>query len=274
MRTFQSLLLKKIGTRLPGLSIMRLRLHRHLEQVDSVKPHRHAFGQLLCYLSSGGTLVVGTSSYEILSGTLAWVPATRVHSVREHPSRRPVCLAIDVRMQSSPKARIVSLAHAESSRIRNEITALGRLPDPSSIESRFLAASHALAILDVEFRALGFLPREETPLPSIIAKFHEMAAAPSSFHERIDVLCGRLAQNPDHLNRLHRKFTGLTLRQQRDAFCLEACKRALRENGSVSRAAESCGFEDMNYFSRWFRRHTGTTPSAFASLGSSSGVKK
>lgn len=274
MRVFQSLLLKRIDARLPGLSIMRLRLHRHLAKVDAVKPHRHAFGQLLCYLSPGGTLVLGSVRQEIVAGTLAWIPAGRTHSFVEHPFRRPVCLAIDLHLKSPPPATIVTLAHSEASRIRNGISALGRLPDPASIESRFMTASHTLAILDVEFRGLGFLPRAESPMPSIIGKFHDIASKPAAFHEKIEAICRRLGRNPDHLNRLHRKFTGLTLRQQRDAFRLDACKAALLEGGPVSAAAGRCGFDDMNYFSRWFRRHTGVSPSAFAASGSKKAVKK
>ena len=264
MRSFRSLLLKKIDIRLPGLSVLRLRLHRHLAQVDKVSAHSHSHGQLLCYLTNGGTLRLNRKSHEIVAGTLVWIPAGRIHSFQEHPFRRPICLAIDLRMQPPPPARIATLGHSEAEKIRRQISALGKLNDPSSIEARFLSASHALAILDIEFRALGFLPREAAPVPAIIGKFKSLASDPAYFHTEVQVLCKPLGHDPDYLNRLHKAHTGLTLRQQRDACLLDACKRALREGGSVSAAAARCGFVDMNYFSRWFRRHVGLSPSEFA----------
>jgi len=274
MRSFRSLLLKRIATRLPGLSVLRLRLHRHLAEVDSVSRHSHSFGQLLCYLSTGGTLELGRECHDVAAGTLAWIPAGRAHSFREHPSRRPLCLAIDLRMSPQPPLKVTTLNHSEAARIRHRISELGRLKDPASIESRFLASASALAILDVEFRALGLLPREAAPVPAIIQKFQSLAANPSLFHLGIEALCDRLGQNPDYLNRLFKRQTGLTLRQQRDASRIEHCKKALMRGGPIGRAAEESGFEDSNYFSRWFRIQTGMTPSAFVGLRPAKDSKK
>jgi AraC-like DNA-binding protein len=268
MKSFRSLLLKKINIRMPGLSVLRLRLHRHLWQVDSVSPHSHSFGQLLCYLSKGGTLRLHNDHHEISTGTLAWIPGGRTHSFKEHPVLRPICLAIDLRMDPQPPIHVAALNNSEAARIRARISDLGRLKDPGSIESRFLAASHTLTILDIELRALGFLPRETTPTPAIIRRFQSLASDPAFFHSSIEEMCKQLGQDADNLNRLHKKHTGLSLLRQRDVYCLESCKKALSEGGAVSKAAESCGFEDMNYFSRWFRRQTGMSPTQFAGRSS------
>ncbi|MEI8294838.1 MAG: helix-turn-helix transcriptional regulator [bacterium] len=268
MRTFRSLLLKKIDIRMRGLAVLRLRLHKHIAQVDSVRPHNHTFGQLLCYMSNGGTLHIQRDSYEIATGTLAWIAGGRTHSFQEHRLRRPLCLAIDLRIDPQPATKVTVLNHSEAARIRTRISEIGRLKNPASIESSFLAASHTLAILDIELRALGFLPREAAPTPAIIRKFQSLASDPAFFHSRVEDICKQLGQDVDYLNRLHKRHTGLSLLRQRDAYCLERCKKALNEGGPVSEAAESCGFEDMNYFSRWFRRQTGMSPSEFAGRSS------
>ncbi|OYU98724.1 MAG: hypothetical protein CFE26_27090 [Verrucomicrobiales bacterium VVV1] len=51
------------------------------------------------------------------------------------------------------------------------------------------------------------------------------------------------------------------LRALRDRVRLESAQAALRSAPSVAEAATRCGFEDPNYFARWFRRQTGKTPS-------------
>jgi AraC-like DNA-binding protein len=44
---------------------------------------------------------------------------------------------------------------------------------------------------------------------------------------------------------------------------LEAAQAALRQEASIAEASVKAGFDDPNYFARWFRRQTGQTPSAY-----------
>lgn len=263
MKSFRSLILKKIDVRLPGLSVLRLRLQKHLNEVDSVESHSHSFGQILCYLSNGGSLLLGNSLHEIRSGSLAWIPAGRKHAFREHPTRRPLCLAIDLRMPQPNFSKVATLTLVELSQIRKRLSELGRLRDPSSMESRFRAASSTLEILDIVFRALGFLPRESTPAPAVIRKLESLASNPKLFHVEVCGICRMAGGNPDHLNRLFKRHTGLTIQRHREAVRIEICKNELLKGRPIGRSAEACGFTDSNYFSRWFRRQTGQSPSEF-----------
>ena len=263
MRIFRSLLLKQVGIRMVGLSVLRLRIHKHLSEVDSVQAHSHPFAQILCYLSKGGELVVGRTVHTVESGTLAWIPAGCRHAFREHPTRRPVCLAIDLRMALPKTPRISVLSRSESAKIRHELSLLGRLKDPASMGSRFLAAASTLAILDTVFRSLGLLPRNPAPVPSMVRTLESLAANPGLFQADISELCRKAGGNPDHLNRLFKRHTGITLQRHRDAARLEICKKELLKGVPVGEAGEASGFADANYFSRWFRRQTGISPSAF-----------
>ena len=263
MKSFRSLILKKIDVRLPGLSVLRLRLHKHLAEVDSVESHSHSFGQILCYLSHGGSLLLGQSLHEIQAGAVAWVPAGCKHAFQEHPTRRPVCLAIDLRMPKPNSAKVERLTAIELSQIRRRLSQLGRLNDPSSMESRFRAASSTLEILDIVFRALGFLPRESSPVPAVIRKLESLASNPKLFDVEVQEICSRAGGDPDYLNRLFKRHTGLTLQRHRDAARIELCKNELLKGRPIGLSAEACGFTDSNYFSRWFRRQTGQSPTEF-----------
>ncbi len=263
MRNFRSLFLKQIGVGLPGLSILRLRIHKHLSEVDSVEAHSHRFAQILCYLSKGGELLFGRSAHTVDSGTLAWIPAGCRHAFREHAGRRPVCLAIDLRLSRGKTPTVSALSRSESAKIRRELSKLGRLRDPDSMESRFLAAASALAILDTAFRSLGLLPHELPPVPGVVRKLESLAADPRYFELSIGEICRKAGGNPDYLNRLFKRHTGVTLQRHRDATRLELCKKELAKGGPVGLAAEASGFADTNYFSRWFRQQTGVSPSAF-----------
>ena len=242
---------------------MRLRLHRHLPEVDSLKDHSHPWSQLLCYLSGTGTLVIRGKEYNITSGTVAWVPGRHRHGFREAPGRRPLCMGLDVRLTPQPPAQIALLNHTELMEIRRRLSELSRLKNPSAIESRLQASSLALAILDIQFRALGFLPRHAAPIPAFIKKFRTLAAQPDLAHASIPELADLTGYQVDYLNRAFKGATGLTLRQERDTVRLTQARMALTKAASISQAAAESGFDDVNYFARWFRRHTGKTPSAF-----------
>ena len=69
--------------------------------------------------------------------------------------------------------------------------------------------------------------------------------------------------HPDHLNRKLKRETGLGLRALRDRLRLETAQQSLRLEPTIAEAAAKAGFDDQNYFSRWFRRQTGQSPSAF-----------
>lgn len=263
MRNFRSLFLKQIGVGLPGLAVLRLRIHKHLSEVDSVEAHSHRFAQILCYLSKGGELVLGRKAYPVESGTLAWIPAGCRHAFREHPGRRPVCLAIDLRLSQPKTPKVSALSRSESAKIRRELSKLGRLRDPASMESRFLAAASALAILDTAFRSLGLLPHEAPSVPGVVRRLESLASDPCFFDVSIGELCRKVEGNKDYLNRLFKRHTGVTLQRHRDASRLEIAKNELMKAGPIGRAAEASGFSDTNYFSRWFRQQTGFSPSAF-----------
>jgi AraC family L-rhamnose operon transcriptional activator RhaR len=76
-------------------------------------------------------------------------------------------------------------------------------------------------------------------------------------------LARRIGLQKDHLNRLVRRSTGLTLGQWRARRMLAASEKELAREGTIAEAALRLGFPDANYFSRWFRRQTGMTPSSW-----------
>jgi AraC family L-rhamnose operon transcriptional activator RhaR len=68
----------------------------------------------------------------------------------------------------------------------------------------------------------------------------------------------------DHLNRLVKRETGLTLGQLRMQRRLARAKELLAQGIRVADVAEAVGVLDQNYFARWFRRQTGQPPSRWS----------
>lgn len=267
VRGLRPLLFQKIDTRITGIKVMRLRLNRHLQEVDSLEEHKHGWSQLLCYLSGSGALEFGAREYSISRGTVVWVPKGQIHGFREMRGRRPLCLAIDLLFTPHQKlTAIAKLNQSDMSKIRHSLAEMSRLGIPETLESRLTASTQTLAILDTMFRALGFLPRHTAAVPNFVKKFRGIVAKPESSGLSIREIAARLGYQPDYLNRAFKRSTGLSLSEQRNAIRLETAKAALIKGASSSKAAEVSGFDDTNYFSRWFKMQTGMKPTEFAAL--------
>jgi AraC-like DNA-binding protein len=65
----------------------------------------------------------------------------------------------------------------------------------------------------------------------------------------------------DALSRRLKREHGLGLRALRDQERMQLAQTALREAVGIGEAAARAGFDDPNYFTRWFRKQTGLTPS-------------
>jgi len=87
--------------------------------------------------------------------------------------------------------------------------------------------------------------------------------SPEADRQDLRALAVRAGQNADTLSRTLRRTTGLTLGQWRNRYRLQRAQAALREKRTIGEAAAAAGFDDQNYFARWFRSQTGVSASAW-----------
>jgi AraC family transcriptional activator of pobA len=274
MKDYRPLLLQALDLRLHGLRMRRLCLHKHLPEADALEMHRHKFCQILCYFSGGGTLLTPSAEYQIFSGAIALLPGGMAHGFRESSGRRPLSLALDFEWEGPIEFRFSHLNQSESTGIRRAMSQLNRLKRPDCPEARLVAASAALTILDTQLRSLGILPRENRAMPAFVKKFINLAASEEGQAKSIGELAGATGYQPDYLNRRFKQITGLTLLQQRDALNLEKAKRLITQGLPMQEVAARIGHDDPNYFSRWFKRHTGMPPSHYVRRPENSAKKQ
>jgi len=263
VKEYRPVLLQTIDVRLPGLKIRRLCLHKHLPEADALEDHRHRFCQMLCYFSGTGTLRAAGHEYQVLPGAIAYLPAGVTHGFRESSGRRPLSLAIDFEIKDKPDFHLAHLNQSETAGIRRELSELNRLKNPDSPAARLRAAAASLTILDIQLRAVGLLPRDARAMPAFVKKFVGLAGSAESSEKSIADLAAETGYQADYLNRRFKQITGLTLIQQRDSLRLEKAKRLIRQGRSMQDVASRIGIDDSNYFSRWFKRHTGVPPSHY-----------
>jgi AraC family transcriptional activator of pobA len=262
VQNYRPLLLQEIPVRLPGLQFRRLRLNRHLPDLDAVGLHAHGYTQVLLYLQGRGTIHVRGQDIAISSGAAVWIPPRVEHSFSEGTGRRPLCLVLDFVWAGQPsgEVKVRKLSASELTQVRQWISALAHLPEPTAATARMASGALILQTLDLLARTLGVLPdrpRQATPLSIRVERTLRQAGM-----EELPLreVARHLGYHPDYLNRTLRTTTGRTLREMRDGIRLEQAQAILRKGGMVREASAAAGFDDQNYFSRWFKKMTGRRP--------------
>ena len=107
-------------------------------------------------------------------------------------------------------------------------------------------------------------PLEKSVLPGQVQAFLEMVFSPGAIDGSLKSYADPLGISTNYLNRLVKQTTGRSPGTWIDIARIGRAKELLGgSQDSVIDIAASVGLEDQSYFSRFFRRHTGMTPSEY-----------
>jgi AraC family transcriptional activator of pobA len=270
MKEYRPLLIENLGISLPGIEVLRLQLNEHL-QGSGPENHSHGHGQLLVYLRGQGAQVVDGKRYDARSGTVIYAAPGKRHGFERERARSPLCLVLDVRFKSElqrPKPAVVGTLPATSlNHIRSRVTQLFAMKDLGKADRQLTVGAIILDVLDALLRTVGMLDARPAAnaghnsltrsAEKVIMKFLPDPSAD------LALLARELGYQRDYLNRALKSECGLTLGQLRARMRLREAQRFLRSGKPVGEVACDVGIDDQNYFARWFRQQTGTSPSAW-----------
>lgn len=253
MLAWSPILIQQIEIHALGFVLRKLQLNRHRE--TEVAPHRHGYAQLILYLSGEGVQTVNQRSRRAVAGDLFVIPAEIPHGFAVAGRSRPLCLVLDYEVNREMRPRFTHRKLPPST--LNELHGLlAQVPAKGR-----LTLAHYPAILAVVARLLT--PAPESPAsdrpPALLEKVSALLHSPTSLAK----VARAAGYHPDHLNRKLKREAGLGLRALRDRLRLEKAQAALCDAPTIGEAASRAGFEDSNYFARWFRQQTELTPTAW-----------
>lgn len=253
MLAWSPILVQKIEISALGFVLRKLQLNRHRE--GEVASHVHDYAQLILYLSGEGWQVINGRRRPARTGDLFAIPACTNHGFAAQGGSRPLSLVLDYVVQDEMPVRVVHRYLPQTT--LNELHGLlGRVPS----KGRLTLADYP-AIIAVVARLLNQTP-VATPIaaaPSLFDRVRGLLQSPAPLAK----VARDAGYHPDHLSRKLKREAGLGLRAIRDQLRLEGAQSALRRCATVAEAAGEAGFDDPNYFTRWFRRKTGSTPGAW-----------
>lgn len=110
----------------------------------------------------------------------------------------------------------------------------------------------------------------EAILPQRVAAFLEMIFDPERMSADCAAYAGEIGISANYLERLVKKSTGRSVGAWIDIARIGRAKQLLKTTEmAIIDVAAAVGLQDQSYFSRFFRRHTGLTPTAFRKTSSS-----
>jgi AraC family transcriptional activator of pobA len=264
----------------------------HIEDIQSrsrkylwkIGTHRHA-GLCQCvYLTTGDVVADLEQSRTTLKGPVAMlVPAGTVHAFAFRAESQGYVLTFDITRvlaaagaaRQAPIAEMFAVPHTIDLSADPTLAArAGRIFEslqPDAFE-RPVAGWLACAALWVlaEQSSVGAALSRAPPLSTAshdlgrLWRFRQLIELHYLEHWSVERYARRLALSETSLNRLCQRIAGTTafeVIQQR--LALEARRRLTYVPLSVAAIAAELGFKDPAYFSRFFRKHSGMSPSVF-----------
>ena len=265
-----------------------------LQHGRAIAWHAHPGIEILCCVS--GVLCYefeNRPSVTLGAGHCLIVPHGVVHRIKDgmdEPNRR-ICFTLEREPASSARmwlmsgreyrdlyADLVSRSFRSlpfSRNVREKLLRIAAFVDQGEDLSPREKIEARVDVADI-LLSLAAAPRPTRHKPQVRMMDEAVAYLERHFREKVSV--GRLAAfmgyGRSSLFALFRDNTGMTPVEWLTKRRIDEAKRLLRNGEPVARVAELCGYNDVGFFSRTFRRRTGLAPSSFAERNAAKSAEK
>ncbi|WP_437879702.1 helix-turn-helix domain-containing protein [Pseudomonas sp. LRF_L74] len=245
-----------------------------------IKPHRHGDLLQVLYVQAGrAELEVEGTRQRVESATLQVSPAMSVHGFRFSPDIQGHVLSLAQPLVEHLGAALERppLEQAECFVVGEQQGYLDELFESISREYQGAAPGRELMLQSLVGALLVWIARRAMARPGAEAlpadrgrehlqRFTALLETHFRQHLPIEHYAAGIGLSAAHLNALCRRLSGRSALQMiNQRLLLEAKRNLVYTAMTINQVADSLGFSEPAYFSRFFRRETGMTPSAFRS---------
>ena len=254
MLAWSPLLIQKIEIAALGFGLRKLQLNRH--RAAEVGAHGHGYAQVILYLAGEGVQHIRGKSQAARAGDQFMIPPGVEHGFSPVGASRPLCLVLDY--ETKRPARRVVHRHLPQQALNELHALLARIPTKGRPR-----LADCPTILSVIAWLLDPPPASGDGAPEpALASLVDKVRADLKRGRSLAAIAKEAGYVRDALSRRLKREHGFGLRGLRDQERLQQAQTALRAGPEIA-AAAAAGFDDPNYFTRWFRRQTGKTPTAW-----------
>lgn len=248
-----------------------------------IRPHRHhGLFQLLWLAQGEGSLVLDDVPGQLVPGSAVMVPQHCVHGFRfdrdagglvltlAYPMLASLGGALGRRLLAMSSPCVLRLAGDARAQAQQLLQMLATEYDTPGEFRAQLLESLVVSVLALMVRDPATNDELQGGQPILtqasghLARFAAEIERNFRSHAPLAHYASQLGLSAAHLNALCRQFAGRTaLGMIHERLLLEARRNLVYTAMTVREVAETLGFSDPAYFTRFFRRATGMSPTAF-----------
>jgi AraC family transcriptional regulator, transcriptional activator of pobA len=268
----QPIFLENLTLSFAGFKIERFAYHKHSDQSDKISAHKHAHSQFLLYLRGRGIQTTGPDKQPVMRGSFLYFPPQTLHGFIKSMESPPLSLVFDFKEKKplGSKPIFKSLAPAILSEIERTLHRTIQSTDLDHAKSPRIAAQ-ILTLFAVLHDNLGQGNKSNPRIHPVTYKVRRLLADLSKIVGSPRELAKLIGEDLSSLNRKIRNESGLNLGTLLGERRLELSYAGLKTKElPISQIAWDAGFQDPNYFSRWFKKKVGQTPKQWQAGATSS----
>lgn len=243
------------------------------KQVEVPFSHRHFFYAVYWIHQGSGIHVIDFEEYEIKPNRIFFVKPEQIHFLHNDTMMEYSALQFTEEFMScsdtgyQTEEREIAVCHDLTLEEQERMEILFKQISAEAVSgleySTALIQSEINTLL-LDLERIGLDKRRYTALPDLLLKYRMLVEKQYTATRLVQKYAGQLGVSANYLNVLVRKYLGKSaLNLINERVILEIKRRLLRTEKGVSEIAYDLGFDELSYFSRFFKRHTGTTPIAF-----------
>lgn len=243
------------------------------KQVEVPFSHRHFFYAVYWIHQGSGIHVIDFEEYEIKPNRIFFVKPEQIHFLHNDTMMEYSALQFTEEFMScsdtgyQTEEREIAVCHDLTLEEQERMEILFKQISAEAVSgleySTALIQSEINTLL-LDLERIGLDKRRYTALPDLLLKYGMLVEKQYTATRLVQKYAGQLGVSANYLNVLVRKYLGKSaLNLINERVILEIKRRLLRTEKGVSEIAYDLGFDELSYFSRFFKRHTGMTPIAF-----------
>lgn len=246
------------------------------------EPHALTFYDILLVTRGRGDFWLDTHRFDVRRGRVFFTSPGQVRRWRvsdldglclffpalflEEYFRDPLFLHRLPYFHAQGDAAVLRLSPKRAARLRRLLLAMRRelrRLRPDSAQLLRARLSEALVTLAREYSATHRVSAERVP-KELVLRYRELVERDAHRRHRVADYARELAVSPGHLNALCKQQLGRSAKDViQDRLEVEARRALLYSSESAARVGYALGFADPSYFTRFFRRVTGRSPTRF-----------
>ncbi|WP_343670941.1 AraC family transcriptional regulator [Chitinophaga sp.] len=234
---------------------------RDINGQNMVQPlHRHDFYYLLILQKGAGTHSIDFIDYPVSDHSIFLLRPGQVHAINLHSSSTGYLVQFNPGFDPSPLLR--TAAQQNYYQLENTLALCTQIVEEFS-NPKEKHEEVIKSLLHIFFIHL-IRAQKTPPANDQLQILQELIATNITTHKQVADYAALLHLSPYQLNAITKSSLGKTCSTLiNDHIILEAKRQLLATTNLINEIAWQLGYEDVSYFIRFFKKHTGQTPESF-----------